>query len=132
MAKPKPDTLEAQIRGLEESLLDPEVRRSPERMGGLLADDFVEFGSSGVAYDRKGILEVLEDEALADDPVTRSLAHFEMVVLGPDAVLTRYRVLRQHSAREQPTQSMRSSIWCRRDGRWQLVFHQGTFVAGRS
>ena len=131
MAKPTPTALEAQIRKLEEALLEPEVRRSPERVDELLADDFVEFASSGVTYDKKRILEVLQDEALADDPVMRSLANFECVPLAPDVVLTRYWLLRRHSASEQPTQSMRSSIWRRRDGRWQMTFHQGTFVAGK-
>lgn len=121
--------LEAQIRRLEEQLLDPEARRSAERMGELLADDFVEFASSGVTYDKERILEVLQDEALADDPVVRSLGHFEAIVLGPDVVLTRYHLLRRHPAHEHPTQSLRSSVWRRRDGRWQVTFHQGTYVA---
>ena len=121
--------LESELLALEEALLDPEVRRSPERMGALLADEFVEFASSGVAYDKRRILEVLQDEALADDPVTRSIAHFEAVPLAADVALTRYRLLRRRSTHEEPTQSLRSSIWRRRDGRWQMAFHQGTFVA---
>ena len=129
MANPEPDVLEAEIRRLEESLLEPDVRRSAERMGELIADDFVEFASSGVVYDKKCILEVLQDEALADDPVSRSLAQFELVVLGTDVALTRYRLVRQHSTSEKPTQSLRSSVWRRRDGRWQITFHQGTYVA---
>ena len=68
--------LHHELEALERMLLDPEVRRSPERMSALLADDFVEFASSGVAYDKRVILEVLQDEALADDPVTRSLERF--------------------------------------------------------
>jgi hypothetical protein len=120
---------EAELLALEQALLDPEVRRSGERVGALLADEFVEFASSGVAYDKARILEVLQDEALADDPVTRTLAHFEVVPLGGDVALTRYRLLRRRSTHEKPTQSMRSSLWHRRDGRWQMVFHQGTLVA---
>jgi hypothetical protein len=120
--------LETELLALEQALLDPEVRRSPERMGALLADDFVEFASSGVAYDKARILEVLQDEALADDPVTRSLVHFEVVALGNDVALTRYRLVRRRSTHETPTQSMRSSVWHRREGRWQIAFHQGTFV----
>jgi hypothetical protein len=119
-------TLEAELLALERALLDPEVRRSPESVGALLADDFIEFASSGVAYDKRRILEVLQDEALADDPVVRSLAHFEVTRLGEDAAITRYRLLRQRSTHERPSQSLRSSVWRRRDGRWQMVFHQGT------
>ena len=118
--------LEAEVLALERALLDPEVRRSPERVGALLAREFIEFASSGVAYDKKRILEALQDEALADDPVTRSLVHFEVVRIAEDAVLTRYRLLRRRSTQDQPTQSLRSSVWVRRGGRWQMAFHQGT------
>ena len=35
------------IERLETELLQPEVRRSPDRISELLADDFIEFGISG-------------------------------------------------------------------------------------
>ena len=35
------------LRRLEERLLQPEVRQSAEAVADLLADDFIEFGSSG-------------------------------------------------------------------------------------
>jgi hypothetical protein len=120
--------LESELRSLEDALLDPEVRASPERVAALLAEDFVEFASSGIAYDKARILEILRDEALADDPVLRSLAHFVAIELAEGVALTRYRLLRRASPHELPTQSLRSSIWRRKDGRWQMVFHQGTFV----
>ena len=121
---------ESQLRELEQSLLDPDIRRSPERMSALLADDFVEFASSGIAYDKARILAVLEDEAMADNPIMRSIVHFEVVALGPDVALTRYRLLRQRSPADRPTQSLRSSVWRRNEGGWQMIFHQGTFVSG--
>jgi hypothetical protein len=120
--------LQKELLALERALLDPEVRRSTEKVSALLADEFVEFASSGVAYDKGRILEGLQDEALADDPVTRSLVHFEAVPLAEDVALTRYRLLRQRSTQEHPTQSLRCSIWRRRDGRWQMTFHQGTLA----
>jgi hypothetical protein len=120
--------LESELRSLEDALLDPEVRASPERVAALLAEDFVEFASSGIAYDKARILEILRDEALADDPVLRSLAHIVAIELAEGVALTRYRLLRRASPHELPTQSLRSSIWRRKDGRWQMVFHQGTFV----
>jgi hypothetical protein len=51
----KPDLdLEARLRSLEESHLRQEVRASPERMGSLLAEEFMEFGASGRVLDRRG------------------------------------------------------------------------------
>ncbi len=122
--------IETLLRELEQSLLDPEVRRSTERMSALLADDFVEFSSSGVAYDKARLLEVLEDEAMADNPITRSIVHFEVVAMGADMALTRYRLVRQRSPADHPTQSLRSSVWRRTERGWQMIFHQGTFVSG--
>ena len=40
----------AQLWALEEDLLKPEVRKSADRVGRLLADEFIEFGSSGRVF----------------------------------------------------------------------------------
>lgn len=42
--------LDSHIRGLEEQLLRPEVRRSPHALELLLADDFTEFASDGAPF----------------------------------------------------------------------------------
>jgi len=124
--------IERELQALEEQLLDPDVRRSTERVSALLAGDFVEFSSAGVAYDRARILEVLQDEAMLEDPVLRSIVHFQVVALGTDVVLTRYRLVRRRSPWESTSQSLRSSVWRRTAGRWQMIFHQGTFVSSPS
>lgn len=121
--------IERELRALEEQLLDPEVRRSTERVSALLAEDFVEFSSAGVVYDRARILEVLQDEAMLEDPVSRSIVHFEIVGLGTDVVLTRYRLVRRRSPGESTSQSLRSSVWRRTGAGWRMIFHQGTFVS---
>lgn len=102
---------------LEEQLLKPEIRTSPVDIEKLLADDFLEFGSSGnVWYKRdcigEGVLKV-RDMTLFD---------FQVHLLSEDVVLTTYRV--EDKTRMQHT--LRSSIWRFRDGRWQMFFHQGT------
>ena len=53
-----PDTtaLTAQLRQLEESILDPAMRADPTRMRALLAPEFMEFGASGRVFDRDGII----------------------------------------------------------------------------
>jgi len=50
------------VRGLEEQLLRPDVRRSPTAVAELLADEFVEFGSSGRVLDKRQIIDVLRGE----------------------------------------------------------------------
>ena len=59
--------------------------------------------------------------------VHRSLLDFNTSVLAPGAVLVTYRTVRQGAVPdEQPIHSLRSSIWKLIDGRWQMLFHQGT------
>ena len=118
-------TVAAQLRHLEEQLLQPEVRRSTERIAALLADDFVEFGSSGQVFNKKQIIAALSKET----PIKRSLTDFESTMLSESVALVRYRATRRADHNKTPVQTLRSSIWRRlSDGRWQMVFHQGTLT----
>ena len=113
------------LRALEEHLLDPAVRKDRDTVANLLTEDFREFGSSGRTYSRAEILEYMCEEAAAAPQLRISLADFEVTPLSGTLALVTYR-----SRREQPGQpareSLRSSLWSLRDGRWQMLFHQGT------
>jgi hypothetical protein len=91
---------------------------SPE----LLAADFVEFGRSGAVYGRQQIVEALREER----PAVRTMSDFSVRWLADDVALVTYRSARRDSDRAEPVHSLRSSIWRTIDGRWQMVFHQGT------
>lgn len=112
------------IHALEERLLLPEVRQSAKEVAALLADDFVEFGSSGQVFNKQQIIEGLQQEA----PVQRSMLEFKVSALAPDVILATYQAVRHSGPNEPPTSSRRSSIWKWKEGRWQMVFHQGTLV----
>jgi hypothetical protein len=114
-------TVEAQLRHLEEQLLQPEVRASAERVNALLADEFVEFGSSGQVFDKKQIIALLQQEM----PTRRSLSNLLTTVLAERVVLVTYRATRSSNP---PVHTLRSSIWRLSNGRWQMVFHQGTLT----
>ena len=45
------DKTATHLRRLEESLLNPAVRRDGERLRAMLTEDFLEFGSSGKVVD---------------------------------------------------------------------------------
>jgi hypothetical protein len=108
-------------RSLEEQLLKPEVRGSSDEVGYLLADEFIEFGSSGRVYDKRQIIEALQQET--PDPTTRiSLVDFVARRLASEVILVTYRTIRP----DRPESRLRSSIWKLVEGRWQMVFHQGT------
>ena len=119
--------LEDHLRQLEERLLQPNVRKSAEEVSELLANEFIEFGSSGRIFDKQQIIASLQMEPT----VRRSLADFNTSVLAPEIVLVTYRVIRQGPSNEPPVHSLRSSIWKLIDRRWQMVFHQGTLTQER-
>ena len=104
------------MRG-ELALLDPALRAEPARVSELLHPDFVEFGSSGLVWDRATMLPALAaDPAVPDAQVSAATT----LRLGPDAILLTY-VLTTATRR-----TLRSSVWVRDGGRWQVRFHQGT------
>ena len=103
-------------------MLRPEVRKSAACVAALLADSFVEFGSSGRVYDKREAVEGLSEECR----VRLTLSEFSAFQLAPDVVLVTYRAVQQGDASEPPVHSLRSSLWKFADGRWQMVFHQGT------
>lgn len=118
-------SLREHLRELEGRLLRPEARRSRQALDELLADEFVEFASDGAAYDKGQVIDALGREALC----RRSLTDFQIVPLAENVVLATYRATRQNVASNEIANSLRSSLWTLRDGRWQLLFHQGTVCA---
>ena len=111
-----------EMRVLEEALLNPRVRSSPEMLERLLAEDFVEFRASGQACDKQQIMADLpqqpEEEFAVED--------FRIRPLAPGVILATYRVARRRNPTGAAPYSLRSSIWKYQQGRWQMVFHQGT------
>lgn len=105
------------IYQLELSLLKPETRGSAHHLNQLIADDFVEFGSSGNIYRKKDCIEDLPFESRVDKDI--NVENFEVIELSSDIILATYKITR-------PRVSLRSSIWRRIDGQWQMIFHQGT------
>ncbi|MCO5388548.1 MAG: DUF4440 domain-containing protein [Desulfosporosinus sp.] len=115
-------SLYEQIYNLEDRLLQPEIRHSGEEISRLLADDFVEFGVSGRTFDKLQVVEELPHSP----PVPVIIKEFQVKILSPDVVLATYRAVKTNESREEMRNSLRSSIWKFLDGRWQMVFHQGT------
>ncbi len=111
------------LRTLEEQLFQPAIRRNAEVLATLLADDFIEFGSSGRTFDKASIVAELRNEP----PRPASLlSDFAVRPLAPEAMLVTYRTTRHDSSGNITHQARRSSIWVHRNDRWQITFHQGT------
>jgi hypothetical protein len=114
----------AELRVLEERLAMPAATESRETLAQLLTSDFTEFGSSGRIYDFDTTLEALI-------PTGRPGVKFEDFVVrsvSADAMLVTY-VSRSLPGPGWKPPALRSSLWVRREHRWQMLFHQGTRLA---
>ena len=107
----------AELIELERALWRAETRFDPEFMERTLAVDFLEFGRSGRVYQRADTL------AMTGDSIEATLRDIEFSLLSEDVALLTYVSEVQH---EELDLANRASVWVRRDGRWQLRFHQGT------
>ena len=106
----------AEVVEKELSLLRPETRANPGAVQRLLHERFREFGASGRIWDRSAIAQTL-----AADPGQGAEANDVTAVrVAADVVLLTYH------ARSPESRSLRSSLWVRDEGTWQLFFHQGT------
>jgi len=111
------------IYKLETDLLKPEIRTSIEKLDELLASDFIEYGSSGLIYNKAIILERLPQ---GTSP-SYSLCDFEIVILSEDVVQTRFKTDRINIDNTK-TVSLRASLWRKSNNKWHIFFHQGTLV----
>lgn len=116
MIREQTNTLPILIQQLEQSLLDPSIRQSPEQLNKLIAEDFFEFGSSGKVYNKQDCLEPDEIQ------ITFGVSDFKVKELSKDVMLATYKT------KEDGAVSLRSSIWKQNGDEWQIVFHQGTKV----
>ncbi|HEY0908510.1 MAG TPA: DUF4440 domain-containing protein [Candidatus Paceibacterota bacterium] len=111
---------------LETKLHKKEIRNSRAAVSDLLADDFIEFGSSGKIYDKNITLESLEQE---DSDLEIEVSDFKAQSLSPDTVQVTYATSKLDTETGTKFRSLRSSIWKLNDGKWQMLFHQGTKMA---
>ncbi len=110
------------LQQLEEQLLDSVMRKDRLWVEKLLADDFIEFGSSGCIYTKPAVIDGLQSELA----LKRGLRNFKAQTLAPDVILLTYIAMTYNDTGVENSSSLRSSIWKLIDGSWQLFFHQGT------
>ena len=116
-----PETIEAELRVLEERLAMPAPSESRDTLGALLAPGFREFGSSGRVYDAASTLDVL----IPGGRPRVMLEDFKAASVAEGVVLVTY-LSRSVAGPGWKPPALRSSLWIRRASGWQMVFHQGT------
>jgi len=110
------------IKDFELEMQKQEVRRSPERMSEILADDFFEFTRNGKKYSKKEIIDVLLD--LPEENFLMS--DFNLVDVSENSALVTYVVDREIVETKVKSRTLCSSIWKETGGKWQQIFFQGT------
>lgn len=118
------ELLKIHILQLENELLKLEVRQSAEKTSELLADGFTEFCSSGYIYHYNK--EQAIDENTNLQTMEWEIADFEINQLSNECVLATYRLIKHNELNVNKKYSLRSSIWKCFDGKWKMIFHQGT------
>jgi len=120
-----PDELAGAVNA-EKSLLVPAVRRDPDALSRLFADDFSEIGKNGRMWSRAEVLDSLAGEgileSLTGNGAPMPTDEWEARQVAQDLVLVTYvsDVLERRVRR--------SSLWRRGEAGWQAVFHQGTQI----
>jgi hypothetical protein len=108
----------------EISLLDPQIRKS-DVLSKLLADDFIEVGSSGRCFDKTEVIQALQIESTEKFDAS----DFRVRFLAEGVALVTYIVVRSNGL---ASSSFRSSLWVQKSGDWQMVFHQGTPIVRKT
>jgi len=117
----------SELRALEVELHHPGVRLDEARVQQLLHADFHEVGRSGRAYDRPTILRFLAEQGRSvEGPPSVMPDQFVVRSLGPTAALLTYRAAHRQPDGSLTRHTLRSSIWVREGGTWQMLYHQGT------
>lgn len=114
-----------QLKELEESLLQADLRKTPTVLDTLLADGFEEIGSSGYVASRNEVIHWLLHK---EQDVRWSLENFQVRELAPGLMLATYRARKVGGSNATSSGSLRSSIWKRSGQDWQMIFHQGTKI----
>jgi hypothetical protein len=86
-------------------------------------EDFWEIGASGRRYNRRHVLDSLEERAAKERGRVWDYTDLHLRELAPDVYLMTFTLVQDAGRKTQ-----RSSIWRRSPEGWQMVFHQGTVV----
>lgn len=110
-------------------LYDPEVRGAAGELEALLHPDFVEFGLSGLRWDRREIIAALTAGRPAGPAAPAPLAQQATVVSELAGIrLSGTIVLVTYVTEQEGRRARHSSLWLRTGPGWRLYFHQGTLM----
>ncbi len=113
------------VKDLEVKLAEGGGSEFIQTAGELIAEDFVEFGSSGIIYDRQQTINSYSGSASKKIDIR----DYTEKQLGGDAILVNYLAVISNEKGEE-IKSLRTSVWKKMEGSWKIIFHQGTLKGG--
>ena len=118
------DQLKNYLKSLEQKLLLRETRKNPHELEKIIADKFFEIGSSGKIWNKKTVIEALNNEPQTDI----SMTDFRFTLLSENVALINYTSHHKQNNDNPSFKSLRTSVWKKFNGNWKIIFHQGTPV----
>jgi ketosteroid isomerase-like protein len=120
-----------QVAASERAWSEAFLRHDLQAISQLLADDFVGIDGRGMVSDKAAELE----EAKPPSPgttapvlVSEQLSDIRVRIYGDAAVLTAINTARFSSERDSTVRYRRTTVWVRRDNRWQCVSFHGSRI----
>ena len=107
---------------LENKLQQPIVRKSVEQLNDLISEDLIEFGSSGLVYTKRDVLGNLP----FTPEIKFVMTDFKINKLSADIIQTTFKTEKMDVQTGKISRSLRSSLWRNENGKWRMIFHQGT------
>jgi len=115
-----------QLRKLEIELHQFGTRTNHYRIDQLIHYSFIEIGYSGNVYSKEEILDSLLNEV--ESTYTVWSQDYQFIELSKDMVQVIYKEARMDSEGTLSRHAIRTSIWQKELGDWQVRFHQATPV----
>ena len=121
--KPTPDPITFdQAVANEKGLFAADQKHDMDTIKSIVADDFVDVARDGSSIGKEALLKEIPNLKL----LRYEQKNFRVVAMGPFAYSISYdsdATLTNADGKEQHSQNGLSSVWIRRDGRWQMLLH---------
>lgn len=109
---------------MEQEIIAAQKRGDYSFVEKALASDFQEIDSRGSISSKAETIQAIKEAPLFD----YSVVNCEVFPVTEDCAIVTYIATSSRSISEgmRVNRAQRSSTWVKRDGSWQIVFHQGT------
>lgn len=126
----KTSAAEEELLKVEKEFTETIVTNDLERLGRLVADDWIIIDPNGEIVDRARFFEVIKSGSLTHE--TMESEDLRVRVYGDNAVVTAVtRTKGKFMGQEFSTQERATDVFVKRDGRWQCVLTHLTRLPGK-